>query len=166
MWCVPITNVSVGNVDFMTDCLLSQVHGCKCNSCRSLHTPGSPQAGEEVRCGVPRKESPLPSPCFLLYFGRQFFNKYFPQIKRCYISSIASKTGTNQIVNPFTLKDDTHPKCMSCPKGHIHDRQWAKFTTPLTKYDVSIICKDIVPLTQLLMQNSTKYTSRSLMVTM
>lgn len=57
---VPVTTVSVGDVSFMEDCVLSQVHGCQSNSCmKSSHTPDSPWAGAEERCGVPRKESPL-----------------------------------------------------------------------------------------------------------
>lgn len=141
MWYVPITDVSIGDMFFIIDCLLGQVMGANV-SCTSLHTPGSPQAGEEVRWEVPWKESPLPWPCFCCILQDNFLVNIFLRLKEDAItSSITWKTGTNQSVSPFTFKEDSHPKCLLGPKGHICDRHWARFTTPVILHGFAIIRK-------------------------
>ena len=60
---------------------------------------------------------------FLAFCKTIFLVHIFLRLKEdATLSGIASKTGTNQNVNCFTLKDDIQPKFMSGPKGHINDR--------------------------------------------
>lgn len=109
----------------------------------SLHTLQT-APGQEQRRGVECHGRSLHSSDLICYILEDSFSvNIFLRLKKgAIISSITSKTGTNQSVSSFLLKDDTHPKCILGPKGHIHERQWAKFTTPLIRYHVLIICKD------------------------
>lgn len=168
MWRIPLADVRTRDVLFMVGCHHGPWSGPWVQ--RPLwepeHAPGSPSAGEELRRRAPWKASPLPNLVSCRVFQIIFLVNIFLRLKEDALTGgIVSKTGTSQSVNPFTFTEDTLPRLVGPRRAHPWHTE-PSLQRPSYYMSLQLCVTFAVPLSPLLMQNSTKCTSVIWMVTL
>lgn len=142
MWCVPLTDGSIRDVFLMIGCPMDRGQGRVADVCWvCLHAPPAARRwrGRKVAGAVEGVSTPWPASCRI--FQIIFLVNIFLRLKEDALTgSIISKTGTNQSVNPFTFKEDTHPRLIWPQRAHPW-QTLSQVYKPLILRVFAIMCK-------------------------